>query len=62
MSGHELARHLRGEPGGDRVLLVALTGWGQEEDRRRSQEAGFDYHLTKPADPEALQRLLGEVR
>lgn len=61
MSGHELAPRLRGEPGGDRVLLVALTGWGQAEDRRRSQEAGFDYHLTKPADPETLQRLLGEV-
>ena len=62
MTGHELARRLRGAPDGDRVLLVAVTGWGQEEDRRRSQEAGFDYHLTKPADPEALQRLLGEVR
>jgi CheY-like chemotaxis protein len=62
MSGHELARRLRGEPDGDKVLLVAVTGWGQEEDRRRSQEAGFDHHLTKPADPEALQRLLGEVR
>jgi CheY-like chemotaxis protein len=35
--------------------LVAVTGYGQDEDRRRSQEAGFDYHLTKPVDPEALQ-------
>jgi CheY-like chemotaxis protein len=62
MSGHELARRIRGEPGGSGVLLVALTGWGQEEDRRRSRESGFDQHLTKPADPEALQRLLGEAR
>jgi CheY-like chemotaxis protein len=62
MSGHELARHLRSEPGGGSALLVALTGWGQEEDRRRSAEAGFDHHLTKPVAPKELQRLLSEVR
>ena len=39
-------------------MLVAVTGWGQDEDRRRSQEAGFNYHLTKPVDPIALGNLL----
>ena len=41
-----------------RLVLVALTGWGQEEDRRRSQEAGFDHHIVKPVDPFALEKLL----
>jgi CheY-like chemotaxis protein len=40
------------------VVLVALTGWGQEEDRARAKNAGFDYHLTKPADPEMLVKVL----
>ena len=62
MSGYAVARALRERSEFNHVHLAAVTGWGQEEDRRRSQEAGFDYHLTKPADPEALQRLLGEVR
>src|SRR6202035_1696475 len=48
MDGYELARRLRPQPGLERTVLVALTGWGQEEDRRRSQEAGFDHHLVKP--------------
>jgi CheY-like chemotaxis protein len=39
-------------------VLIALTGWGQEDDRRRSREAGFDHHLVKPADPEAVQEFL----
>jgi CheY-like chemotaxis protein len=43
------------------VTLIALTGWGQEGDRRRAMEAGFDYHLTKPVDPGALNDLLVEV-
>ena len=47
-----------GEPDLDGTLLVALTGWGQEADRRRSREAGFDHHLVKPVDPEVLCRLL----
>jgi PAS domain S-box-containing protein len=58
MDGHEVARHLRAQPGGDEVLLVALTGYGQEEDRRRSREAGCDRHLVKPVDPEELEQLL----
>jgi signal transduction histidine kinase/CheY-like chemotaxis protein len=58
MDGYELARRIRSEPWGKHVLLVALTGWGQEQHRRRSKEAGFDHHLTKPADPEALRAVL----
>jgi CheY-like chemotaxis protein len=62
MNGYELAKHVRQLPGGDSVSLVALTGWGQEEDRRRSHEEGFDHHLTKPADPAALEPLLAQGR
>jgi PAS domain S-box-containing protein len=58
LNGYEAARRIRELPGGDRVMLVALTGWGQEEDRRRSREAGFDAHLVKPADVIAIQALL----
>jgi CheY-like chemotaxis protein len=58
ISGYEVARRLRRESGLEDVFLVALTGYGQEEDRRRSQEAGFDSHLVKPADPTKLQELL----
>ncbi|MEZ4240150.1 MAG: response regulator [Myxococcota bacterium] len=58
MDGYEVARRLRATPGGSEVLLVALTGWGQEEDRRRARDAGFDRHLIKPADLEALKELL----
>jgi PAS domain S-box-containing protein len=58
MDGLEVARRLRQDLGLKQVLLVALTGYGQEEDRRRSHEAGFDAHLVKPADVRALERLL----
>jgi CheY-like chemotaxis protein len=58
LSGYEVARRLREAEGGSDVLLVALTGWGQEEDRRRTREAGFDHHLTKPVELEQLRRLL----
>ena len=60
LSGYEAARWIREQDGGKRVLLVALTGWGQEEDRRRTREAGFDHHLTKPVEWDALRRLLAE--
>jgi CheY-like chemotaxis protein len=43
------------------MKLVALTGWGQEEDKRRSTEAGFDYHVTKPVEPAALEKLLNKL-
>jgi PAS domain S-box-containing protein len=58
ISGYEVARLLRQQPEFQRTLLIAVTGYGQEADRRRSDEAGIDHHLTKPVDPEALQALL----
>ena len=58
MDGYELARRMRLEPWGTKALLVALTGWGQEQHRHRTKAAGFDHHLTKPADPDALRALL----
>ena len=62
MNGYDVARRLRQRPGLEHLLLVAMTGWGQEEDRRRSQEAGFDHHLIKPVEPEALHKLLVGTR
>ncbi|HWB08555.1 MAG TPA: ATP-binding protein [Pirellulales bacterium] len=62
MDGYEVARRLREESDLKNVLLVALTGYGQEEDRRRSAEAGFDFHLVKPVSLEALQGALGRAR
>ena len=59
-NGYEVARALRRSQG-PRVTLVAVTGWGQDADRRRSSEAGFDHHLTKPVDPGALNSLLAKV-
>jgi CheY-like chemotaxis protein len=61
MDGYELARRMRREPGLQGVVLVALTGYGREGDRRQVEEAGFDYHLVKPASIEALQELLGSL-
>ena len=54
VDGYEVARLIRREPAGDKPALVALTGYGQEDDRRRSREAGFDHHLVKPVDPDTL--------
>jgi CheY-like chemotaxis protein len=58
MDGYEVARRVRQDPALAGVLLVALTGWGQEEDRRRTTEAGFDVHLVKPVEPGALDNVL----
>jgi CheY-like chemotaxis protein len=58
MDGYTVARHLRATPGLDGALLVAITGYGREEDRQRSRDAGFDHHLVKPLDLDALQSLL----
>jgi PAS domain S-box-containing protein len=62
MDGYELCRRMRAQPALRETLLVALTGWGQEEDRRRSREAGFDRHLVKPVEPDSLTRLLTHPR
>jgi PAS domain S-box-containing protein len=58
LNGYEACRRIREQPGGRQIVLVAVTGWGQEEDRRRASEAGFDRHLTKPVDPADLERVL----
>jgi CheY-like chemotaxis protein len=61
MNGFEAARKIREQPWGQQMLLIALTGWGQAEDKQRTKEAGFDHHLVKPAEPAELQRLLANV-
>ena len=60
MNGYEVAQHLREAPATKNALLIALSGYGQPEDRRRSQEAGFDHHLVKPADMNQLNALILE--
>ena len=52
---------IRGEPWGRNMVLIALTGWGQEQDRKHSREAGFDHHLVKPVDPKVLMTLVADV-
>jgi CheY-like chemotaxis protein len=61
MSGYEVARAIRAKPDSREVVLVALTGYGQPEDRRRTAEAGFDAHLVKPVDLHALEGVLARV-
>jgi two-component system CheB/CheR fusion protein len=62
MDGYEVARRLRRQPGGDSLMLVALSGYGQEEDVRRSRAAGFDVHLTKPVGLAVLEPLLASLK
>jgi len=59
IDGYEVARRLRRRSELDGLLVVAVTGYGQESDRQRAREAGFDHHLVKPVDLETLRRLLG---
>lgn len=59
LDGYGVARALRKAPATAQARLIALTGYGSDEDRRRAREAGFDFHLVKPAAPEVLQELLG---
>jgi CheY-like chemotaxis protein/two-component sensor histidine kinase len=61
LDGHQVARRIREQPWGRSLLLVAVTGWGQERDRRHSMEAGCDAHLTKPVDRAALENLIAGV-
>jgi PAS domain S-box-containing protein len=62
MDGYELARRIRATQWGRSLVLVALTGWGQADDKKRATEAGFDEHLTKPVDPDLLSRVLHLTR
>jgi CheY-like chemotaxis protein len=62
MDGYQTARGIRDRAWGNAVFLVALTGWGQDQDRRRAAAAGFDRHLTKPVDPDELARLIVQVK
>lgn len=62
LNGYEAARRIREQPWGREMVLAAITGWGQDDDRRRSLEAGFDHHLVKPIDLAALQKLLRPKR
>ena len=61
MDGYEVAGLIRRQPWGADMVLIAATGWGQETDRHRSREAGFDHHLVKPVDPAALIHLLASL-
>ncbi len=61
LNGFEVAQRIRQGRGGEKVALVAVTGWGQQEDRRRAMEAGFDHHLTKPVEIGRLMQLLSSV-
>jgi two-component system CheB/CheR fusion protein len=61
MSGYELAQRIREDPTLQTIYLVAVTGWGYEDDRERARRAGFDDHLTKPTDPDAIRALLSQA-
>jgi len=58
LNGYDVCRRIREQPWGKGMVIVALTGWGQEENKRRSTEAGFNHHMVKPVDPAALEKLL----
>jgi signal transduction histidine kinase len=62
MNGYDACRAIRGQPWGQDIKMIALTGWGQEEDRRKSKDAGFDGHLVKPVDISALLALLADAQ
>jgi CheY-like chemotaxis protein len=58
LNGLDACRRIREQPWGKDLVLVALTGWGQDDDRRKSKDAGFDHHMVKPVDYDALMKLL----
>jgi CheY-like chemotaxis protein len=60
LNGYEVCRHIREQLPDEDVTVVALTGWGQDEDKRRARAAGFDHHMTKPVDPQRLNVLLAK--
>jgi CheY-like chemotaxis protein len=61
INGYEVARRIRAQPWGASLMLIALTGWGQEQDRRDALEAGFDHHLVKPVDTELLMQKMAQT-
>ena len=61
MNGYDACRRMRSKDWGRSVHIIAMTGWGQQEDRRRTEEAGFDFHLVKPVDLAELLRLLASL-
>jgi CheY-like chemotaxis protein len=61
LDGYEAAKQIRQQPWGKEMVLIALTGWGQQQDRRRTQDAGFDAHLTKPVNYEAIMTVLANL-
>lgn len=62
LNGYEVAQRIREHAWGASMFLIAVTGWGQEEDRQRSSEVGLNVHMVKPVEPAALERLLAELR
>ncbi len=62
LNGYEVAQRIRENAWGQSMFLIAVTGWGQEEDRQRSSEVGLNVHMVKPVEPAALERLLSELR
>ena len=62
LNGHDAARRIRELPGGEDIVIVALTGWGQKEDRQKTQASGFDAHMVKPVDYKVLARLLASYQ
>jgi PAS domain S-box-containing protein len=61
LNGFDAARRIRQQPWSAGMVLIAVTGWGQDDDRKRSKESGFDHHMVKPVDPGALMELLGAL-
>jgi CheY-like chemotaxis protein len=62
MDGYEVCHRLRRLPGGDKIMVIAATGWGQDEDRRKTEEAGFDMHMVKPLDTNVLRTTLDTLK
>jgi len=62
MDGNDAAQCIRRETWGKDMVLIAVTGWGQDADKQRSRDAGFDHHLVKPLDPKALLKLLASIQ
>jgi CheY-like chemotaxis protein len=61
LDGRAACRRIREQPWGKGIVIIAVTGWGQDEDRRLSHEAGFDHHIVKPVDPNSLLKLLAKL-